>query len=135
MVVKIDLANAFDRASHSFLLHVKARYGFDQSFISWVKACISMPWIAPLINGRVTGFIQATRGLRQGCPLSPLLYAIQASVLSLQLEQARRDQDLISISMAQGTKDINHAQFADDTILLGGASHHIARRFKTDLDH
>ena len=36
--------------------------------------------------------------------------------------------------MARGTEDINHAQFADDTILLGGASHHIARRFKNKLD-
>ena len=36
--------------------------------------------------------------------------------------------------MARGTKDINHAQFTDDTILLGGASQIIARRFKTELD-
>ena len=36
--------------------------------------------------------------------------------------------------MARGTKDINHAQFADDTILLGGASQIIARRFKAELE-
>ena len=35
--------------------------------------------------------------------------------------------------MARGTKDINHAQFADDMILLGGASHHVERRFKNEL--
>ena len=66
--------------------------------------------------------------------LSPLLYAIQALVLSLQLEQSRKDQELIGIRMAHETKDINHAQFADDTILLGGATHNIARRFKAELD-
>ena len=37
--------------------------------------------------------------------------------------------------MSHGTKYINHAQFADDTILLGGASHHIARIFKNELDN
>ena len=37
--------------------------------------------------------------------------------------------------MARGTKDINHAQFVDDTIMLGGAGHHIARRFKNELDN
>ena len=82
MVVNID--------SHTFLLNAMARYGFDLSFMRWVKACISTPWIAPLINERETSFFQAMRGLRQGCLLSPLLYAIQASVLSLQLEQASR---------------------------------------------
>ena len=91
MVVKIDLANTFDRVSHSFLLQVIIRDGFDLSFIRWVKSCISKPWIAPLVNGRVVEFFQASRGLMQGCSLSPLLYAIQAFVLSLQIDQARRD--------------------------------------------
>ena len=121
MAVNIDLANAFNRVSRSFLLQVMARYGFDPSFIRWVKSCISKPWIAPLVNGRVVGFFQASHGLRQGCSLSSLLYAIQAYVFSLKLEKARRDQDLIAIGMARRTKDIHHAQFADDTILLGGA--------------
>ena len=91
MVVKIDLANAFDRVSCIFLLNAMARYGFDLSFIRWVKSCINMHWMAPLINKREVGFFQATRGLRQGCPISPVLYEIQVSVLSLQLEQARRN--------------------------------------------
>ena len=133
MVVKLDLANAFDRVNHTFLFQVMQRYGFAPYFINWVKACISSPWIAPLINGRAAPFFQASRGLRQGCPLSPLLYAIQASVLSYQLEKARQEQVLPGIRMARGTKDINHAQFADDTILLGGASQIIARRFQSEI--
>ena len=131
MVVKIDLANAFDRVSHPFLFQVMQKFGFTSDFNSWVRACISNPWIAPLVNGRAAPFFLASRGLRQGCPLSPLLYAIQASVLSFQLEAARQDQDLPGIQMARGIKDINHAQFADDTLLLGGASTIIARRFKS----
>ena len=60
MVVNIELANAFDRVSHPFLLNVMERYGFDSSFISWVKSCSNLPWISPLINGRAVGFFQAT---------------------------------------------------------------------------
>ena len=110
------------------------KFGFASDFISWVRACISKPWIAPLVNGRAAPFFQATRGLRQGCLLSPLLYAIQASVLSFQLDSTRHDQDLPGIKMARGIKDINHAQFTDDTILLGGASNIIAQQFKTELN-
>ena len=56
MVVKIDLANAFDIFSHSFLFHVMSRYGFDPRFINWVKAYISKPWIASFINVRAAAF-------------------------------------------------------------------------------
>ena len=36
--------------------------------------------------------------------------------------------------MARGTKDINHAQFTDDTIFLGGASQIIAHCFKNEMN-
>jgi hypothetical protein len=40
----------------------------------------------------------------------------------------------MGIKIARGVKDINHAQFADDTLLLGWASTIIARKFKQQLD-
>ena len=90
--------------------------------------------IAPLVNERATSFFQASRGLRQGFSLSLLMYAIQASVLILKLKQARIDHELIGIRIVRGTKDINQAEFVDNTILLGGTTQVIARRFKTELD-
>ena len=36
--------------------------------------------------------------------------------------------------MANNVRDINHAQFADDTLLLGGASVHSANQFKQELE-
>ena len=129
-VLKKDLDNAFDRICQPFIFQVMLSFGFDQGFIRWVKSYISNMWISPLVNGRATTFFQASWGLGKGCFLSLLLYAIQASMLSLQLEQANIDHDLISIRMAQGTEDVNHTQFADDIILLGGASQLIMRRFK-----
>jgi exonuclease III len=134
MIIKLDLANAFDRVNHSFLFEVMKKFGFDQAFVSWIKACIGSPWIAPMVNGRVTKFFQASRGLRQGCPLSPLLYAIQASVLSYQLWNSQAQGILQGLRIAQGVKDMNHAQFADDTLLLGGASSIIAKQFKEELE-
>lgn len=134
MIIKLDLVNAFDGVRHDFLFQVMQKFGFAQTFINWVKACIGSPWIALLVNGRAAGVFQASRGLQQGCPLSPLLYAIQASVLSFQLEHCRLHQNLIGLRIVQGVKDLNHAQFADDTLLLGGASAIIARKFKKELD-
>ena len=51
MVIKLDLANAFDRVRHDFLFAVMGKFGFSKDFINWVKACIASPWIAPLVKG------------------------------------------------------------------------------------
>ena len=134
MVVKLDLASAFDRVKHDFLFATMRNFGFSQNFIGWVKACISAPWIAPLVNGRPTNFFQASIGLRQGCPLSPVLFIIQASVLSFQLNRRLQNRSLSGIRIVQNVKEVNHAQFADDTLLLGAANLHNARKFKTELD-
>ena len=103
-------------------------------FIRWIQACISGPWITPLVNGHAAGFFEASRGLHQGFSLSPLLYAIQASVLSFQLDQIQLHNNLIGLRISRGVKDINHAQFVDDTILLGGASVQSTRLFKSELE-
>jgi exonuclease III len=134
MIIKLDLANAFDRVRHNFLFKVMENFGFSPAFINWIKSCIRFPWIAPLVNGRATKLFQASRGLRQGCPLSPLLYAIQASVLSFQLDYGQQHNNLLGLRIDPGVKDINHAQFVDDTLLLGGASVQTTRKFKTELD-
>eukprot|EP00253_Pinus_taeda_P021309 PITA_21309 len=134
MAIKLDLANAFDRVNHSFLLNVLKKFGFGARFINWIWACISEPWIAPLVNGRSAGFFKATRGLRQGCPMSPLLFLIQVSVLSFHLNNQMQEQEISGISIARGVQNINHVLFADDTLLLGIASIDSPRKFKETLD-
>ena len=134
MVIKLDLANAFDRVRHDFLFAVMTKFGFSLNFINWVKGCIGDPWISPLVNRRPTSFFKASRGLRQGCPLSPLLYAIQASMLSFQLNLSQEIHMLPGLKIVNNVRDINHAQFADDTLLLGGASVHSAEQFKKELE-
>jgi len=65
MLIKLDMANAFDRVRHSFLLQVLYAFGFNSEFVNLIKACIGEPWIAPLVNGRPTNYFKATRGIRQ----------------------------------------------------------------------
>lgn len=44
MVIKLDVANAFDRVHHSFLFSVMKKLGFGDK---WIEACIGCPWIEP----------------------------------------------------------------------------------------
>jgi hypothetical protein len=79
-------------------------------------------------------FFKSKRGLRQGCPLSPLLYIIMVEALNKELEHERVSGKLQGISFARGVKGINHSQFVDETLLLGGASSIIVEWFKSILD-
>lgn len=134
MIMKMDMANAFDRVNHSFLQAVLQKLGLSNLFISRVQECISGNWTAPLINGRPSKAFKSTRGLRQGCPLSPFLYILMAEAFSSKLESMRRRKEIMGIEIIRGSKGINHSLFADDTLLIGGASCIMARRFKNALD-
>eukprot|EP00253_Pinus_taeda_P024884 PITA_24884 len=88
-ILKLDLANAFDRVRHSFLFVVLQRMGFSPLLINIIRSCISGPWIAPPINDRPRPSFQSSRGLRQGCPLSPYLFILMAESFSCALDQKR----------------------------------------------
>jgi len=66
IIIKLDIANAFDRVSLPYLMAVLKKLEFSREITEVIQACISTPWIAPLINGRPNEFFQSTRGLRQG---------------------------------------------------------------------
>ena len=130
MAIKLDMTNAFDRVNHVFLFEIVLKMGFSKKNCKWIKACTNSPWIKPLVNGRPDGFFQASRGLHQGCPLSPFLYLIVAESFTRKLQDMQTNGELRGLKISKGVKNENHSQFADDTILLGGASVIIAEIFR-----
>ena len=107
-----------------------SKFGFSPRFTGWIKACVISRWITLLVNDRPTKFFQVTRGFRQGCSLSPYLYLMVVDSLSRKLQQQQELGELKGLKIARGVRVENNAQFVDDTILLGGASTIIAKRFK-----
>jgi hypothetical protein len=134
MDIKIYMVNAFDRVNHSFLCLVLSKFGFIPPFVQWVSTCIGTPIICPLVNGRPSSLFSINMGLRQGFPLSPLLYIIMAYSLSRKLENERTTRNILVLRIVRVVKSINHLQFMNDTILLGGASTIMAYRFKKVMD-
>jgi len=108
--------------------------GFASPFLDLIKAFISGPWISPLVNGRPGPSFQSSRGLSQGCPLSTYLFILMAKSFSKALDHKRWVGLITGIKFGNGVKNINHSQFFDDTLLIGGASNIIARRFQDLLD-
>lgn len=135
MLIRLDMANAFDRVDRSFLYKVLLSFGFSYQFVNLIKACIEKPWIAPLINGRPTNFFQSQRGIRQGCPLSPFLYIIMSESLSRKLTAEKLNGNIPGLKPFHGAEALNHALFVDDSLLLGEASIRIARAINAVLNH
>ena len=133
MLIKLDMKNAFDRVKLPFFYDVLLSFGFSLEFVNLIKACTNGPWITPLVNGRTFDFFKASKGLRQGCPMSPFLYILMAEALSRKLVVEKEASYLPGIRIARGMDPINHALFADDSLLLGGASMNIARAFNETL--
>ena len=122
MLIKLDMENDFNRVKYSFLYSVLHSFGFIPAFINLIKACIDKPWIVPLVNGRPTNLFQATRGICQGYPLFSFLYILMADSLSRKLTEGKNVGIISGFSSSVGVEPINHALFADDTLILGGDS-------------
>ncbi|RVW64782.1 Cleavage stimulation factor subunit 77 [Vitis vinifera] len=74
--------------------------GFSPRWRSWMRGCLSSVSYAILVNGNAKGWVKATRGLREGDPLSPFLFTIVADVLSRMLLRAEERSMLEGFSVA-----------------------------------
>jgi hypothetical protein len=116
-ILKIDLSKAFDRVNWTYIRLLLTHIGFHVPFIKWIMACITSVSFAVLINGATSPFFKSERGLRQGCPLSPLLFLLVAEGLSKSLEEATRVGTFQGISVSSGMK-ITHLLFVDDILIF-----------------
>lgn len=82
---KIDLTKAFDRIKWNFIASTLARKGLHAHFINLVHACISSPTFLVIINGQSFARFKSSKGIIQGCPLSPSLFVFAVNELYLAL--------------------------------------------------
>ena len=81
-ILSLDQEKAFDRVDWSFLFKIISEMGFGDSFIKWIRLLYTNPRCSFMVNGHISPFFSPSRGVRQGCPLSPLLYALSMDVLA-----------------------------------------------------
>ena len=66
-----DFEKAFDSVEWSFIWKTLSSFNFGPSLINWIKLCIES---CVLNNGWASSYFTPERGVRQGCPLSPLYF-------------------------------------------------------------
>ena len=88
LICKLDVEKAFDNVNWNFLLQMLERSGFSTKWRQWILFCLFTVRFSILINGSPCGFFGSTRGLRQGDPLSPLLFVLVMEALGRMLDKA-----------------------------------------------
>ena len=82
VLLKIDIAKAFDTVSWTFLLEVLQHMGFGRRWRNWLSIILSSASTKIMLNGHAGRRICHARGLRQGDPLSPMLFVLVMEVIN-----------------------------------------------------
>jgi hypothetical protein len=118
ILLKLDFEKAYDRVNWEFLTEVLSCKGFDEGYIYQIIQLVSGGQTAICINGVVGPFFRNKRGVRQGDPLSPLLFNFIGEALSGILSAAMEAGHIHGLVPELIPGGISHLQYADDTLIL-----------------
>lgn len=116
-VLFLDFKKAFDTVDRKFLIHALKKFGFHENFIHWIETIYTNIFATVINNGWKSDKISLNRGVRQGCPLSALLYIIVAEILSNKI-RSNENIEGIKITLDNDVCPLKITQLADDTTLF-----------------
>lgn len=120
--IKLDLVKAYDRVDCQALFRIMEAFGFDEKIIKIIIELISTPMFSILINGSPSKFFKSSRGLRQGDPISSILFTILAESMSKLIQKMKVNKIIKGLHPSSANVFCSYQQFVDDTILMGYSS-------------
>ena len=122
----LDQEKAFDRVDRHYMAKTLESYNIPPSVRDWVSLIYSDTPANININNQLSTTIQLMSGVRQGCPLSPALFALTIEPMA---NAIRKNASIRGIPIPHGTAKIQ--MFADDTIFYCGAPGDVPRIIET----
>ncbi len=112
-ILCLDFEKAFDMLEWDFITETLKQYNFGDNFISWIKILYKNASFTVKNNGWLSECTKMERGVRQGCPVSAMLFILTVEIMSIHI---REHSDIVGFTL----NNIEHklSQYADDTTLL-----------------
>jgi hypothetical protein len=113
LITLLDFEKAFDTVNWKFMHKCLEKFGFGNSFKNWIKILYTNIQSCVINNGTTSSYFAPECGIRQGCPLSALLFIITAETLSINL---RLNSNIRGVHVNK--TEFKITQLADDTTLF-----------------
>lgn len=118
--IKVDIMKAFDTVNWDYLMSILTQMNFPHRFRNWIYLCISTSSYSINLNESLTGHFKASRGLRQGDPLSPILFILAMEGFTQLLKSNTQILPFKFHPKCDSTR-ISSLAFADDLFILASA--------------
>uniref|UniRef100_A0A803J4Y6 Reverse transcriptase domain-containing protein n=1 Tax=Xenopus tropicalis TaxID=8364 RepID=A0A803J4Y6_XENTR len=112
LVATLDNMKAFDSVEWEYLWATMKRVGIHPTYINWVKALYHLPTAKVRTNTKISAPLAISRGTRQGCPLSPLLFALAMEPMACRIKTQK---DIEGLKLGPNKEIIS--MYADDTLI------------------
>jgi len=83
VILKLDFEKAYDKVKWPFLQQVLRLKGFSNKWISWIQQVTEKGTVGIKVNDNIGHYFQTKKGVRQGDPLSPILFNIVVDILAI----------------------------------------------------
>ena len=74
IIISVDAEKAFDKILHPFMIKTLQKAGIEGTYPNIIKAIHGKPTANIILNGEKLKAFPLKSGIREGCPLSPLLF-------------------------------------------------------------
>jgi hypothetical protein len=91
VLLKLDIEKAYDKVKWDFLQQDLRIKGFNPKWCKWIQEFISHGSVGIKVNDDIGHYFQTRKGLRQGDPLSLILFNIIADMLAVMINRAKQD--------------------------------------------
>uniref|UniRef100_A0AAV1VNP9 Reverse transcriptase domain-containing protein n=1 Tax=Peronospora matthiolae TaxID=2874970 RepID=A0AAV1VNP9_9STRA len=112
----LDFEKAFDRVNWTYMFRLLERMGLGAEFLQWIHLLYHKPQAHLVINQNIQPALFPTRGVKQGDPLSALLFVLTIEPLGNLLRSHEEYGVCVSADHT-----CTSTFFADDSTLLGSS--------------